>query len=83
MFCTNLILAYEVLSENQGYPMFPDEGFPSSQDVPISLETFEEDNQLMSFLNGQPDLNDCSFHIVSSQIGENTNDSDQLLFANL
>ena len=63
--------------------MFRDEGFPSSQDLPISLENLEDENPWMSFLNEQPDLNDCSFHILSSQIGEQTSQSDNLLFEHL
>ena len=66
-----------------GNDMFPDEGFSSSQDIPISLEIGEEDDIFNNYFKEQPTLNDCSFHLLCAQASDYPEQTEDFLFENL
>ena len=79
------LIDYAVQLDKQPQPsqLFQDEGFPSSQDIEISLENSDEDNLLLNYFNEQPNLHDCSFHFFCAQALTYPNQSQGLLFENL
>ena len=61
--------------------LLQDEGYCGSQETKLCLEN-SEDN-FMSYFNEQPNLNDCSFHIMCAEASGFPDQTQDIIFKDL